>query len=268
MENHGGYNDLPFLANFYDYIPAYSGRKDVDFYINAAQATPGNILELGCGTGRILLPTATAGKEIVGVDISEYMLNTCRQKIAALDDSIVSRIELVHADMTDFQLKRTFGLVTTPFRSFHHLTTVENQLQCLHCINQHLEIGGQVILDLFQLNFASMTNPQMTIETEDFSGVELPGGYTLKRTHRIAAFHRAQQYNEIELIFYLSHPDGKEERLLQSFPFRYFFRYEMEHLLDRCGFQIKDIYGNYDCSPLRDDSAEMIIVAQKVRTFR
>jgi hypothetical protein len=65
------------------------------------------------------------------------------------------------------------------------------------------------------------------------------------------------------LIYYVSHPDGRIERLVQAFPFRYVFRYEMEHLLDLCGFKVVDLFGNFDKSAYSNDSPEMIFVAAK-----
>jgi hypothetical protein len=85
----------------------------------------------------------------------------------------------------------------------------------------------------------------------------------LKRTHRLAALHRAEQYNDIEMIHYVTHPDGHTERLVQAFPFRYFFRYEVEHLLARCGLKVIELFGSFDRSPLEDNSPEMIFVAEK-----
>jgi hypothetical protein len=85
----------------------------------------------------------------------------------------------------------------------------------------------------------------------------------VERTERIAAFHRATQVNDIELIHYVTHPDGHKERLVYAFPMRYFFRYEVEHLLALCGMRIKALYGNYDRSLLGDTSPDMIFVAEK-----
>jgi hypothetical protein len=106
-------------------------------------------------------------------------------------------------------------------------------------------------------------DPKFTIESEDVPEVKLPDGRRVRRCHRIAGFHQAEQYNDIELIYYVTYPDGQKERLVQEFPFRYFFRYEVEHLLARCGFRVVGLFGNYDRSPLTDRSPEMIYVAEK-----
>jgi hypothetical protein len=101
------------------------------------------------------------------------------------------------------------------------------------------------------------------VEREDLSERELPDGRKLRRTNRTAGFYRDRQYNDIEIIYYVTHPDGKTERLVESFPMRYFFRYEMEHLLELGGFKVVDLFGNYDSSAFSEASTEMIFVSTK-----
>ena len=108
-----------------------------------------------------------------------------------------------------------------------------------------------------------MHDPVFTQESDAGPEVELPDGRKLRLTQRIAAFHRAEQVNDAELIYKITHPDGRTERLVMAFPVRYFFRYEVEHLLERCGFKVVELFGNYDRSPLRDDSPEMVFIAEK-----
>ncbi len=260
---YGGYEDQAFVAELYDYIPGYAARPDLDFYLHFVHLAGGKILELGCGTGRLLIPIAAAGYEIVGLDLSEYMLDRLRDNLLRRPIEVQERVRIVQGDMTRFDLGETFGLVTVPFRAFQHLISVEEQMACLRSVNQHLQSGGKLILDLFQVSFRYLADPASGEEKEDFAGVMLPDGRTLRRTHRLAALHRAEQYNEVEMIHYITYPDGHAERLVQAFPFRYFCRYEVEHLLARCGFRVAELYGSFDWSPLRDNSPEMIFVAEK-----
>jgi SAM-dependent methyltransferase len=263
MSRSGGYEDVPFVAKYYDVNPLYAERPDVDFYVDLASSADGKILELGCGTGRILIPIAEAGCEIVGLDFSQYMLARCREKLEEKPRDVQERVRLVRGSMASFDLKETFSLITTPFRPFQHLLFVEEQMSCLCCANRHLKDGGRLILDVFHVNPQMTYDPKFMVESEDIPEVELPDGRRVRRCGRIAAYHRAEQYNDIELIYYVRHPNGKKQRLVQAFPFRYFFRYEVEHLLARCGFKILELFGNYDKSPLVDDSPEMIFVAEK-----
>lgn len=263
MNATGGYEVLPFVADLYDHVPPYVNRPDVAFYVERAHSAAGPTLELGCGTGRVLIPTARAGCTIVGLDLSPYMLAKCREKLAREPLEIRRRVRLVEEDMTDFGLGETFALVTTPFRPFQHLVTVEEQLACLQCVNRHLGVGGQLIIEVFHVNPKRIVGAPSTEEAEDFAEVELRDGRKLGRTSRITAYHRARQVNDIELIYYVAHPDGRTERHVQAFPFRYFFRYEVEHLLARSGFRVAELYGGFDKSPFADDSPEMIFVAEK-----
>ena len=262
MAGRNVYEYESFLSEYYDLVPAYAKRADLGFYIDMACSCNGKVLELGCGTGRILIPTAQAGCEIVGLDISESMLNTCRKKLLAQLDDVQERVTIVKANMTDFDLNERFSLITAPFRSFSHLIQVEEQLACLDCVYRHLLPGGRFVQELFQTHPQRINNPKYLNEVEDTPEFELPDGKKLRRTDRVVAFHRTEQYNDVEIIFYVTHPDGRSERLVQAFPFRYFFRYEVEHLLARCGFNVVEIFGNFDKSPLTDDSPEMIFVAQ------
>jgi len=260
----GGYVDAR-IAELYDHVPTYVSREDVGFFVDEATASGGPALELGCGTGRVLLPTARAGTEITGVDLAEPMLAILRAKLEQEPEEVRERVKLAHADMCEFDLGERFALITIPFRPFQHLISVHEQMACLRCANHHLEASGKLILDVFHLDFRRMCDPKYTSETEDFADVELPDGRKVRRTHRMVAYHRAEQYNDIEMIYYLTHPDGRTERLVQAFPFRYLFRYEVEHLLARCGFRVAELFGNFDRSPFTDDSPQMIFVAEKCK---
>lgn len=261
---HGGYDDWEFVAELYDMVYESIRQKDINFFVDYSSNAGGRTLELGCGTGRVLIPTAAAGCEITGLDLSSYMLNICREKLSQQPEEVRERVNLIQGNMTDFDTGETYSLATTPFRPFQHLITVEEQKACLNCANRHLVPGGMLILDLFHPRFQRLIpDPEYMVEKEDLPGMELSDGRRLRRTNRTAGYHREQQYNDIELIYYVTYPDGREERLVQAFPFRYFFRYEVEHLLELCGFRVVNIFGDYDCSPLSSDSPEMIFVAEK-----
>ena len=263
MSKYGGYVDQPIMAELYDLVPGYAKRADIDFYLQYCVAERGSILELGCGTGRILLPAAEAGCRITGLDISKYMLAECQRKLQRKSSAVQNRVQLVQSDMTNFDLAESFQLSIIPFRAFLHVIAVDDQLACLRRINRHLSIGGHLILDIFQVDLKRINNPRATEESEDFAEHELPDGRRLRRTSRVAAFHPADQVNDVEMIYHLTNMDGTTERIVQAFPFRYIFRYEMEHLLARCGFKVVDLFGDFDKSSLADNSPEMIFVAEK-----
>jgi hypothetical protein len=86
-------------------------------------------------------------------------------------------------------------------------------------------------------------------------------------THRFLATNLTEQYGDIEFIYCLTHPNGKEEGSIQAFQFRRFFRYEVEHLLARCRYGVIQVFGNFDESPLGDNFPEIILVAEKEKEF-
>lgn len=268
MSKFGGYEDQAFVAEVYDVV--YAGERSpalkfgLDFYLNYALSAGGKVLELGCGTGRVLIPIAAAGCQIVGLDLSEYMLAICREKLQRQPREAQERVRLVQGSMTDFDIGETFHLAIIPFRAFQHIVPADDQLACLRCVNRHLVKGGRLVFDVFQVDPQRMMhNPVYTREHEVFPETGLPDGRKLRRTVQTVAFHRTEQFNDMEFVYYVTHPDGRTERLAQAFPFRYFFRYEVEHLLGRCGFKVVELFGDFDRSPLRDDSPQMIFVAEK-----
>lgn len=263
MSRYGGYSEHAFIADYYDYLPVVAGRADLDFYLGYARQARGTVLELGCGTGRVLIPLAVAGARVVGLDLSAPMLSRCQAKLATEAPAVQQRVRLVAGDITRFDLGERFELILIPFRPFQHLLTVDEQMACLECTERHLAPGGKLIVDFFHTDARRMHDPAFAKESEPGAAVELPDGRRVQLAERIAAFHRAAQCNDVELVYYVRHPDGRSQRLVHAFTVRYFFRFEVEHLLARYGFCVAEVFGNFDRSPLEDDSPEMIFVAEK-----
>jgi SAM-dependent methyltransferase len=264
MDPFNGYQEYAFIADLYDYVTPYRDRPDIGFYIHAAKEIGGPVLEVGCGTGRILIPTARVGIEILGLDLSPSMLNVCRERLLEESEEVRARVQLIEADMRDFKLERAFRLVTIPFRPFQHLTTVEDQLSCLGCIHRHLVEGGRLIFDIFNPSLEALTREDVgeeIIEEPDFT---TPDGRRVVRWHRIVSRDHFNQINHVELIYDVAHPDGREERLVHPFPMRYLFRFEAEHLLVRSGFEIEHVYADFDKSPYGSKyPGDLIFVAKK-----
>ncbi len=251
-----------FIADYYDESPVVQGRvQDVAFYRGAAREFGDPILELGCGTGRITMALAEEGKRITGLDLSGRMLEGAAKKRAALFTEERERVHLVQGDMARFDLGEKFRLVIIPFRPFQHLLEVQEQLNCLECVRKHLAPGGRLVLDVFQTDAERMHDPVHMRESLVIE-YKTTDGRQVRISERVAAFHRAEQINDVEMIYSVVYPDGRKERLVFAWPLRYFFRYEVEHLLVRCGFRIAAEYGNFDRTPIRDDSPEMIFVAE------
>jgi SAM-dependent methyltransferase len=260
-----------FIADYYDESPLVRGRtRDVAFYRDAVYEHGDPVLELGSGTGRITIALAQAGHRVTGLDISERMLERCSQRRAALPSEARERIHLVQGNMVRFELGEKFRLVIIPFRPFQHLLAVDEQISCLESVRRHFwshgphanDRRGRLILDVFQTDAERMHDPAHLKEAL-VTEYSTPDGRHVRIMERVAAFHRAEQRNDVEMIFYVTGPGGKEERLVFAWTLRYFFRYEVEHLLARCGFRVVAVYGDFDRSPLADTSPEMIFVAEE-----
>jgi SAM-dependent methyltransferase len=260
----GGYAEYGFTAEFYDHVAPYRERRDVAFFVEMAHSAGGPVLEIGCGTGRILIPVARSGIEIAGLDLSPHMLAVCRQSLAQEPAEVQARVQLVEGDMRDFDLGRKFALTTLPFRPFQHLTTVEDQLACLRTIHRHLTPDGKLVLDLFNPSIPLLADPARSEEFGDEPEFTMPDGRRVLRRARITARDYFNQVQDTELIYYVTLPDGRVERLVHSFPMRYLFRFEAEHLLARCGFEIVTLFADYDRSPYGSKyPGELIFVARK-----
>lgn len=264
MDEAGGYRSYRFVADLYDHVVPYKERPDIDFFVQAAVESGGPVLEVGSGTGRILIPTARAGVDITGLDLSEPMMEICRQRLAEEAEEVQARAELVQADMRWFDLGKQFALATLPFRPFQHLTTVDDQLDCLEAIHRHLKPGGQIILDLFNPSLHALVRQDEGQEFGDEPEFTMPDGRKVLRRHQIIKRDLFNQINHVELIYYITHPDGREERLVHAFPMRYLFRFEAEHLLARSGFEVQQVYADFEKNPYGSKyPGELIFIAQK-----
>jgi hypothetical protein len=161
-------------------------------------------------------------------------------------------------------LDREFATVTLPFRPFQHLTSVEDQIACLTTIYRHLTPGGRLVLDLFNPSIPYLVDTGRSEEFGDEPEFTMPDGRRVLRRARITARDYFNQVQDTELIYYVTHPDGRVERLVHSFPMRYLFRFEAEHLLARCGFEVEALYADYDRSPYGSKyPGELIFVVRK-----
>jgi len=237
------------LARNYDalYGVMRDPSGDAAFYRALAEETGGPVLELGCGTGRVLLPIAALGIPCVGVDASPAMLAALRAK------NPPPNLELVEARMESFDLgARRFGLVTSPFRAFLHLLDVSSQLAALANIRRHLAPGGAFAFDIFDPKLAWIMAPG---DNERLDATFTIDGVETRRFAKVRT-NLATQIMEVTFRFEPAQTNGNTTVRL-----RWFYRYEMEHLLARAGFTDVTLYGGYDRRPWRPEG-ETVIVAR------
>ena len=248
-------------SEFYDY---HAKRGDVKFYVDFAVESGGAVLEIGCGTGRILIPTARAGVCITGLDKSTEMLKICQSKLKDESPEVRNRVKLVHTDMSNFNLGDKFSLVTIPHGPFNSLVSVEEQLRCLNCIKHHLRQNGALVLDLFYLDLRNLAATEGTDVVSRNIPFVMPDGRSITwGIHRNSIDYNRQILQE-EMFYDIRYTDGNKERIVYPESLRYFFRYEVEHLLARTGFKTESVYADFNRKPFGSKyPSELIFLARK-----
>jgi SAM-dependent methyltransferase len=121
--------------------------EDVAFYVEEARKAAPPVVELGVGTGRIAVPIAAEGIEVVGVDSSAGMLAVCRQRAELA--GVAERLDLRLGDLREPPVDGPVGLVICPFRSFLHLESERDRRAALIAVHDLLVPGGRLAFDVF-----------------------------------------------------------------------------------------------------------------------
>jgi SAM-dependent methyltransferase len=237
------------FADLYDHVTPYRERPDVAFYAALAREAGGPVLEMGCGTGRVLIPCARAGATMIGADASAGMLEVCRTKLVAEPPEVRARVEIVAADMRAFDLDRRVALITMPFRGFQHLLTVDDQRRALASLRRHLLPGGRLVFDVFNPSLPMLGDDRWLLRPLVEPPFTTPDGRRVVRRLRITGRDYIGQVQEIEIEHEISHPDGRVEHTAARTRLRYSFRYEVEHLLVREGFEMEALYADFERRP-------------------
>ena len=259
-----GPSENPLIAEVYDAIPSHQNRPDVEFYTRLATESTGWVLELGSGTDRVLIPIAKAGKMVYGLEASEHMLDRCREILESESWKVRDNVELGQGGMQCFSVRRRFGLVICPFNSFLHLLSVEEQLSCLTRVHQHLAAGGRFAFDVFDPDIRRMTSVRFT-EASQPQRFNLPTGSTIELRHRNKSVDFLSQEIESEISLDVTHRDVRREWVVHPVRQRYLFRYEAEHLLERCGFEIEALYSDFQSSPHGGVCPESLVFVTRKR---
>jgi SAM-dependent methyltransferase len=224
-------------ARYYD-LQYRDFPEDVGFYIDLAEMTGGPVLECMCGTGRIIIPMAEAGFKMVGVDRSPAMLDECARKIDLLEPEVQERIQIVQEDVRTFTSDEKFKLAIIPFNSFLHLLETEDQEEALRNVHKHTDENGLLLIGVFN---PDLTRPEGVVRT----------------------FDHAAQKTTVHYFYDISRQDKALRRVTAQFTLRYVFHREMVELLERTGFEVLEVYGDYELSPFRKGSDQMVFLARR-----
>ena len=257
-----GGRDDPYaeLPELYDLEHA-EFSEDIELYLRLAEVVGDPILELGCGTGRVLAPLAAAGNRITGVDCSAPMLNRARSALQAQTTDVADRLALVEGSMSEADKAPggPFGLVIFSLNGLMHLSSRAEQRAALASAGRALDPRGMLVVDALNANPELLATFDGRVQHE--GAWQRDDGTTIdrfsSRTHS-----PSEQRIDTELWYDLVDPDGQVQRVRSSFPMRYVVPSELELLLEVTGFVEWKLYGSYDLDPYDDGSDRLIVTAE------
>jgi SAM-dependent methyltransferase len=230
-------------ARYYDYESDW--LQDIPFYEQRIPSPEARILELGCGTGRVLVPLARSCGCIRGVDISEAMLDICRRKLNAAG-ILPSGAQVEVGDISRIDLHSEFDLIIAPFRVFQNLETDEEVDGFFDVVHRHLARGGSCILNVFKPKWdreglkrhwlSDKERPQWERETE--------GG-------RVTCHTRQRRMDEEtlvlhpELVYRRYEGDSLVDETVLRIPMRCYYPDDFDELVRAHGFDILERWGGY-----------------------
>lgn len=254
-------------AQLYDgSVPEWPG--EIDFYrslIEPIAAATGAILEVACGTGRVTVQLAESGLRITGVDLSAPMLEVARHK-----SRIWPNVRFVEGDMRTFDLGETFQLIIMPGHSFQFMLTPADQLACLANLKRHLAPDGTLVIHLDHQS-VEWLGELLTGKGGVFeAGTERvhPAAGRRFRPSRAWMFAPSIQTATVTTVWEELNSEGAVIQRWERtpMPLHCVFRFEMEHLLARAGFEVQSVYGDFFRHELTDQSTDMIWVARQLHS--
>ena len=248
------------VARFYD-AENRDKTDDLTMYSRLAVECPGEILDVGCGTGRILIHLAQAGHRVCGIDNDSRMLERLERKLAALP-KLRDKISFVNADVLDHEFDHAFGLILLPYNALMHFRTQAEQIALLGRLRRWLADDGVLVIDLPNAGpvFASEDTDAITLERifiDDDSGHMI-------MLQSVSALDRAAQLLHIDWIYDEIDGDGAVKRHLAPHSLRYFFLPELRLLLQHCGFAIDKVYGDTEGGEYLAECERMIVHASGI----
>jgi SAM-dependent methyltransferase len=235
--------------------------EDIDLYLRLAEVVGDPILELGCGTGRVLAPLVATGHRVTGIDRSRPMLDRARLALREDSDDPLQRVTLREGSMTEAERAPggPFGLVIFSLNGLMHVSTMAGQRAALASARRALDPRGMLVID------ALNPTPEMLVTLD--GRVQHEGSWRKSDGTVIDRFSArthdaAEQRIDTELWYDLVDPAGHLRRVRSGFPMRYLVASELALLLEVTGFAEWKLYGSYDLDPYDDGSDRLIVTAE------
>jgi SAM-dependent methyltransferase len=252
------------IANYYD--GAYAAKLDLvdlPFYLELAEQSRGPVLEIACGTGRVLLPIARRGIDICGVDNSQPMLNVLNEHLAREPRETRDRVTVHQGDMRSFRLNRKFPLVIIPFRPMQHMFTVDDQAAALKTAATHLTDTGILAFDVFYPKFDTIwTNVGVEVPEMEWTTPSDPTRL-VRRSFRKDAVDKINQIFSFTFIFRTYQSGDLILEETEAFRLGYYTYPHLRALFKLAGLEPVAEYGSFAKAPLDNAAEQMIFLLRK-----
>lgn len=237
----------------YDVLAQMTAPADLPFYRALVRRHGDPVLELGCGTGRVLLELARDGARAVGVELAVPMLDFARQK--ANHEGI--DVTLALGDLRSFDLGRTFPLVLLPYNTLNHLLDLGSIRRCFETVRRHMGPDSRFVIDTFQPSLAFLgADPERRRPILRYRD---PYTHEEVRLSEENHYEPATQQNRVVWRYAIG---GREDAIVEEVTMRLFFPNELEALLTLSGFAIEARYGDYDERPFDSRSSKQLTVCR------
>jgi SAM-dependent methyltransferase len=222
-----------------------------EFYTNLATMAGGPVLELACGTGRLTLPLARTGRQVVGLDASSAMLDRGREKAAAEGVEVT----FVEGDMRSFDIGQLFSLIVVSCNSLAHLTTNDDVRACLTRVARHLAPGGVLAFDVINPDVRALARAECEAVRVDLGPNPCSG-------IAVEEFSFYDPIRQVRVLHWEVREPGVAVRELAPMPLRQFFPQEVPLLLAGAGLELGARYGDFAGNPLSADGLNQICIAR------
>ncbi len=262
MKNSKGYRAI---AHYYD--AEYANNpvldNDVPFLFDHLPRKRQRVLELCCGTARASIPLAQAGHQVVGVDYDADLLKLAIEKRDGVGIP-ESSLQLIRGDVLKGAKldQKPFDFAFLIFNTLLNFTSLDEQDRVLQFAHAHLRPGGRFWVDVFYPDLAILANPHHA--HYDSTTFYVPSlGRAVHRTTEIARSRKISQVQEVTFHYRWADDLGDIHHEKIDFDMTWMFPRELELLLDRNGFAVERLYGNYDGSAASAESPRIIAMAKK-----
>jgi len=254
-------NMLRNSAWLYDVDNRDNMYADIPFYIDYATKQNGEVLELGCGTGRVALALAKQGFRVTGLDLSEQMLDVFRHKLDAQPE-LKDKVSITHGNMADFSFNRKFSLIIVPFGAFLALNDDKDIANSLKCIKEHLTDNGIFIINVFNPR-PVMDESWCYPETVQWKILDENTGNYVVKTHWGDKIDPENQIIYAHFAFEVTDKNGVTTRVIDDLKLKYYYRDQLELVIKESGLVVRECFGWYDKTPIEVNNREIILVCGK-----